>query len=462
MILSAVIGVSLVSYLQLARTSLEVSNRGYYSNAAMNLAENGLEEVMYALNQYARDPAYAWTGWSIEGGNAWRQFPTSGSYELDRNATGFLRVYVDGYLNPSPVVTARATVTLAGTRTPPVEKWVEVRLSRTSKFANGLVASQSIQFKGSKSTVDSWDSDPDRNPATAAVPYSAGVRRAAATVGSGSVGVDAILVNNADIWGYASTGGAPPKVGSQGLVGPFGTTVGTMNPNHISNDFVANLEPVTDLPPTGTILAAISANTELPRAGDQPVMVNGVPAYCYTANQISLSSAHLRIRPLTTDGPPPNVVITLTNPTTCVTISGNSGIIINSGASLQLYAPGDVKIAGNGTMNGGNTTGSANQPIAFQLWGTRPNSSVPQSIDVVGNGVLSGVVYAPNAEVAIKGNGDILGAVVARNITLVGNADFHYDESLANFGPREPYRVNLWLELSTAEERAARAKSLSF
>ncbi|MEX2044897.1 MAG: hypothetical protein WD941_06045, partial [Opitutus sp.] len=47
MILCAVIGISLVSYLQLSRTALGLSNRGVYNNAAVNLAEQGLEEAMY-------------------------------------------------------------------------------------------------------------------------------------------------------------------------------------------------------------------------------------------------------------------------------------------------------------------------------------------------------------------------------------------------------------------------------
>ena len=54
MLLCAVIGISLASYIQLGRSSLVISNRALYNNAAMNLAENGLEEAMYSVNQTRR------------------------------------------------------------------------------------------------------------------------------------------------------------------------------------------------------------------------------------------------------------------------------------------------------------------------------------------------------------------------------------------------------------------------
>ena len=44
----------------------------------------------------------------------------------------------------------------------------------------------------------------------------------------------------------------------------------------------------------------------------------------------------------------------------------------------------------------------------------------------------------------------------------VGNAAFHYDESLGNFGGSNPYRVSKWKELTTAADRAAYASVLSW
>jgi len=67
---------------------------------------------------------------------------------------------------------------------------------------------------------------------------------------------------------------------------------------------------------------------------------------------------------------------------------------------------------------------------------------------------LSAIVYAPFGSVKINGNGDVCGSVVANDITVVGNAAFHYDESLGNFGGN-PYRVTAWTELTSASDRTA-------
>jgi len=104
-------------------------------------------------------------------------------------------------------------------------------------------------------------------------------------------------------------------------------------------------------------------------------------------------------------------------------------------------------------MNGGTTAAAANLPEAFQIYGTK--TSGVQDIQIAGNGVLSGLVYAPQGSVKINGNGDVCGSVVANDITVVGNAAFHYDESLADFGGNSPYRISLWREITSATDRNA-------
>src|SRR4051812_34137481 len=76
MILCAVIGISLTSYLSLGRTGMTISNRALYSNAAMNLAENGMEQAVYAINKKQADATYAWPGWTTAnaGVDAWQNW----------------------------------------------------------------------------------------------------------------------------------------------------------------------------------------------------------------------------------------------------------------------------------------------------------------------------------------------------------------------------------------------------
>ncbi len=457
MIFSAIIGISLVSYMQLGRTTLVISNNALYNNAAMNLAENGLEEAVYAINKQISDPSYnlVSNGWRIgspvAAGDARRILPSSGTYNFDQGVTGTVRVYIYGYAGTAPRVVSRATVTIPRGGT--IEKWVEVQLRKTSKFANGLVAKDSIRFSGNNASVDSWNSKKNNDGTLRGAPvgYSGGVRKDNGSVGSVSIDADAILVQNADIWGYAATGGAMPSVGAQGLIGPFGTPANTINPDRVSTDFSASFDAVVAPATTNYNLGGIAANLNLPRVGDTP-HTDGV--FYYEATAISFNNRLLHIVARATDVNQPKVVIKLTNATTSINIGGGSGELrLAPGAKLEIYAPGDIKIAGSGVMNGGTTAATANLPENLQIWGTKTVGV--QDIQIAGNGALSGLIYAPQGSVKINGNGDVMGSIVANDITAVGNAAFHYDESLADFGGNNPFRISLWRELTTAALRNA-------
>jgi hypothetical protein len=442
MILCAIIGISLASYINLARNTQTVANRALYNNAAMNLAENGLEEAMYSINRLVANSSYSFTsdGWTAVGTSDMRRKWTGTTF--DQNATGEVRVYIYNY-NNAPRVIARSIVRLGGQASAPIEKWIEVQLRKTSVFANGLVAKDSIRFSGNNASVDSWNSDPDNNAATPAIPYSSTVRRDNGSVGSISVGVDAVLVQNADIWGYAATGGSLPTVGSNGLVGPFGTTSGTMDMSRVSTDFSASFDPVT-APTTGTTIAAIG-NGDLP-------MTLGSAGSTTTLRIPSISASGNSSKVLTIQGDT-TIVLTAAAGASAISLTGQSSIAIAPGAKLRIYVEGNVSIAGNGVANGGTTATTANQPANFQIWGTR--TSGLQTVSISGNGALSAVAYVPNGSLSINGNGDVMGSFVANDITVVGNAAFHYDESLANFGGSNPYRVSRWNEITSASDRAA-------
>jgi Tfp pilus assembly protein PilX len=448
LILSMVIAVSLTSYITLSRSSFNISNRALYNNAAMNLAENGLEEAMYTINKNIENDTNDWSAWlaaSHDGNAVYRQKWNDATFE--QNATGEVRtMVVNPHSSSDRTLVAWAQVQL-GNGGAPIEKWVEVKLGRTSKFANGLVAKESIWFKGNQATVDSWNSEKndDGTPRGAPVPYSAGVAHDKGSVGSISVSVDAILVQNADIWGFAATGGADPEVGPNGLVGPYGTTAGTMDPDHVSTDFTADFDPVAQ-PTGGTSIAAITGPTTLSSG-------------TYSLASIALSGNSTNVLTITGDVV---LYITADEGEDAISVGGSASIAIDPGASLIIYTKGDVDIGGNGVLNGGTTAATANQPKNFQLWGTSTSTSPLQDISIKGNGVLSGIVYAPNGTVDIVGNGDVMGSVVANDITLTGNANFHYDESLADLDDDSPFRVTKWKELTTAAERATYRTSMTW
>jgi Tfp pilus assembly protein PilX len=456
MIMCAVIGISIASYIKLGQTSQTISNRALYNNGAMNLAENGMEEAMYSINQLVADPTYSWTGdgWTAANGGVDAQRKWT-NFSFDQNARGTVRVYVknaDGAM--APIILARSTVTLGGVASAPIEKWIRVQLAMTSKFANGLVAKNTISFSGTNASVNSWNSDPDNDPSTAPVAYSTAVDNDNGSVGSISV-TAAVSVNNADIFGYVSTGGTPASVGPNGLIGPFGTAAGTVAPGHSSTDFSASFDNVSAPVATYTPIGTINNNTTLP--GANPVSADG--KYYIEAPAISFNNKTLTIEA------GKEVVLKLTNSgsaaSAAVSVGGGSGSIqLNTDGKLIIYTAGDVDIGGKGLSNGidgadvGTTieTNEMGQPKNFQIWGTKTSGT--QDIKIAGNGALSGIIYAPFGSVKINGNGDVCGSVVANDITVVGNAAFHYDESLGSFGGN-PYRVASWTELTDAADRTA-------
>ena len=452
LLLATALAISIGSYLAISSTNLKISGRAFHNNSAMNLAETGLEEALWSINRNMEGNAAAWTGWTLAGSKATRTF---GPINLGQNTVGYTRVYVSNTTTSgsAPVVAVKASVT--PNNQAPIDKWVTVILRKRSKFANGLVAKDSIVFRGTNASVDSWNSV----SGASIIPYSAGVRRDGGTVGSISVSVDAVLVKNADIWGYVATGfdDITNTVGAGGsILGADSAAkdksdwaVATVDPDRVSTDFTSSLDPVT-APATTYALGAISNNLSLPRIGDTP---SADGKYYYSTTGVSLTN-----KTLTVTGSQ-NVVLVATGN---VSTGGGSGLIqINTGSRLELYAAADVTLSGNGVANGtsSDTTATAQQPINFQIWGTNPTA---QNIDIKGNGVLSAVVYAPTATVFINGNGDVLGSVVAKDVTMVGNAAFHYDESLADFGGSSPFGISKWTELTTPAQRAAYEDELDF
>lgn len=432
----ALIAISLGSYVALNTQSLKMANRSFYVSEAMNMAESGVEEAIYAFNQAQLGDTTAWNDWNTSDGLTAKRTITD--FTLAANATASVKVYIDRYNPPAtyqPLVIAQASVTLPGSQTP-ITKMLEIRMRRRSYFAAGLVAQNGITFSGNSASVDSWISNPDNDASTAAVPYSGGVRRDHGSVAAASV-TSTISVGNADIWGTASIGGSSTtaiSVGSNGRVGPFGTSDGVKNPASIATDFTTNMMAVT-MPTTGTIIGSLGATVGA--AGTTTV---------YRVPSIEDS--------LTVYG---NVTLILTAApgVYAINIAGSEGITLAAGATLTIYTAGDVKIAGNGLLN------NNDQPESFQLWGTS-TSLTPQDIQIAGNGALKGVVYAPNGSIRINGNGDIMGAVVGRDINLTGNASFHYDESLAGWGADTPFGVYKWREILSSTERAANASLVAF
>lgn len=462
LIFSAIIAIALGSYLSLGSTAMRQSHRALYNNAAMNLAETGLEEAMWAINQTLEENANAWNGWTPISGTS-DQRRTFGPFALEQGVTGSVTVYVVNAPDDStptgaaPIIHTRATITLP--RNQPIKKWITVELERRSLFANGLLAKNSITFSGNGATVDSYDSrDGAYNSIISAGPPEVRNRYAEGPAASVSVTADTFNLGNADIYGYVSVGTTTVDAGLN--VGPNGTVSGVLGQQGVVDydrttpNFTANLEdaktPSTGSYTANTIINSIGSMT-LPRGTDVATTeADGTLVYYITANEINIGGNSSNKLIIEADK---NVVILLTPTTgTSISVGGSASIQIDANASLNIYTSADVSIAGNGVAN--NTT---NPPENFMLWGTRAASAGSlQNISIRGNGVLSAVVYAPNAAVTANGGGSsghIQGAIVGNTISITGGAAFHYDMALAELNEDEPFGISIWNELTRSASR---------
>ncbi len=429
LLLAALIAVGLGSYLNLNLSSSRLAKRTFNGYAALNLAEAGAEEAVWSFNRTQRGDTDAWAKWTTKGSAAWQKFA---DFDLGANSTNWVKVYVDNHTpssNARPKIVAQSSVGAPGEA--PVTKMLEVTLRRRSLFANGLVARDTVSFAGAVASVDSWNSDPDNSAATPTIPYSAAVRNDRGSVASAAVINSAVLVNQANIWGNVATGGGEPEVGTNGTIRGADTPADVkIDPRKISTDFNADFDVLT-APVDGIILPVVGAT----------LGIVGLKTKWRIPSIALKGSETLTILGDVT------IVLTAGSGTHAIDIAGTAQIIVPAGSTLTIYVEANVKIAGKGLAN------SNVQPISCQIYGVS-TSPGGQDIEVVGNGSLTTVIYAPNGNVDIKGNGDVMGSIVAHKIKLSGNAAFHYDESLAERDSDQPFAISKWRELTSSSDRA--------
>lgn len=470
LLFAAIIAISLTSYLKLATSALTLANRSFYSNGAMNMSDLGIEQALWCLNN--KD----WTRFTDLGGDRYHAiFPTSTTYyTFSGGVKGQVRVWVDAptSVGTPPVVTrhtvSQATITLGDGTT--LVKMAESYLQQRTYNDEPMVARTGLSFNGNVS-IDSWDSHSDTTTTADDVLYSIGSRHAEAGIASASVTVNSTSLQNADIYGRAAVGTSDTSgisVGSGGrLAGSFSAGTG-IDYSRVTTNFTTSFPDIE--PATGNVngpLAAIDDAISFPVDpvnDDTTVDPNdGKTYYIYSVPSITLSGNSKTL----TVAAGYNVKINVTGTSgTTVQTTGQGEINVNPGGSLKLYVAADVNIAGNGVLNGASSSSAPSNPANFQLCGTRTEVQAAtlgmQSINIKGNGYLSAVVNAPNANVFVNGNADTFGAVFANHVTIVGNGSFHADESLSRMRTSGLWGVIKWRELSNAADRATYATQMTF
>lgn len=456
-------------FLKTVTQEVEYAYRARMAFQAVNLAEAGIDYAIYAFI----NDSWETDGWKTSGDGHYRETftaltsPALEEYELlGTNEDYQVKVYAQNgdpgsdVESELPVVVAEGSITLKTGVT--ITRQVMVRLQYGANddptnggfWANGILAKRGLDFGGNKQTVDSFSSS--NNPLgysdindiyadqVSTTIMGDKLARGYGSVASRSVSVTDISVGNADIFGSLATGAGQDGTDITTIVGPNGsiynhetqkkddTFDGGIDHAYISYDFYADIPDATN--PT-----LDSPNT---------TYSGGIIGQSGVESEYQLAEMNLKT---------PGTVVTVKGDVTLViegdmTIKGE--LVLEPGASLELYVTGDMDIGGNGIVNTG-------EPPNLLIY----NTGTGTSVKLHGNGFLSGAVYAPNSAVELKGggtSGEMYGAVVGESVTFAGNNyAFHYDEDLANIAPKDDDEndaefipeVYSWVELTDATEK---------
>lgn len=471
LIFAAVLAISLTSYLVLANNSLRQASRSFYSSSSVNLAETGLELALARFNKLATvtNPDDAWPSpWTLNS----TAYDTSTSpftpaatctftdFSPGPGATGTVKVFAQHYRGltvngPTPKIVAHSIITQ--NNAPPIHKYIEVTLRKRTIFGSGVTSILDVTSTGGSISIKSWDSDPDNDPSTAAVAYDVSRKTANATVAStqGNIGFG----GGTHVEGYAMV-----SPGHTIAAITHDTTTTVNDPDRQTFDYDASF--TKEDAPTGVIMNTINADVKTSKtypnlATDLPTIVGGNTYYYNfgTTYEIDLNGGD-NIQILA--GKKVVFVLNRTGENVnCLKTAGTAYIEIQAGASLDVYAAGDVTLTGGGLLND-NFSAST-----FRLYGTNSiqyPANGDQVIKIAGASEFRGVVYAPNAYTQVKGggaDGRFIGAVVGRQIEFNGNTEFIFDEQINDL-TKPDYSIKQWKELQTQAERDLYSKALSF
>jgi len=446
-IIVALTGLMLASYLRLVKAQNYNTARSQAWNSAVPVIEAGVEDALTHINLHTN--ALAIDGWQSAAGGS--------IYWIQREVPeGHYLVTISNW-NPNvpsnqPVIESRGYVTMpylvasaegpflalgggsggGAPSTTYLARGVRVRAAQDRIFTKGLVADGKIDMNGNNIKSDSFDStDPKYNTNGK---YDSSKIKDGGDVATNSGLTNSLNVGNADIMGKVSTGpGGSIKIGNNGVIGSKDyvsnpANQGTVQTGWSKDDMNVSFPPVKNVPTGGVP----------PTSGS----VNGT-SYTYVLGSGTFQMDTLNLTGQKTMRVTGNAVLYVVGN---VNISGNAGIEIAPDASLMMFVGGSsTSISGNGFVNeSGNT-------LKLEYWGLPSNTS----IDLGGNAGFVGAVYAPQADLRFNGGGntttDFIGGAVTKTATLNGHFNFHYDEALKKLGPFKGYVASSWDEMSPGE-----------
>ena len=422
LVVAGVVALTLAAYLSWANTQNKLASRSECWNAALPVAEAGLEEALTQLHYTGISNLFT-NGWTA-GTNGWY-------YKKNYvDAKQYYEVHIKKIQPPVIVSTGYVPAPLSSTTY--VKRRVRVTTTGGTSGGAAIISKGPIYLSGNNVTIDSFDStDPAASTGGKWDPAKARDKADVITMAHDGVTANkkpiyALDVGDADIKGHvAIVPGATINMTSGGSVGDsawVGAGTPGIEPGWSSADANVGIDDVQEPFSGGYYTPTLISASKVPYNYVLDASVN------YKIGSLSgkvLVSAS-------------NVVLWVTD---SLSIGSGEFIEILPGASLKLYvSAASATIAGQGVVNDG---GFAKD---FQYFGLPTNTS----IDYKGNSAFYGVIYAPQASLKLGGGGtldmDFNGSITVASLTMNGHYHVHYDESLQPAIPG-PIVVNSWNEV---------------
>jgi hypothetical protein len=409
----------LYAYLYSAREQRSLVSRSEGWNAALGLAEAGIEEALAQVNPGASVMSIDRTanGWGAAAGGFYGPMSrtlSNGTYSVVITTDPFPILYATGYV-AVPSIPANLT------------RVVRVTTTNAPLFSAVLAAKYNISLGGNSMFTDSFNSLIAAQSENGRYPVDYPSR----TSTNGDVASFGGLVNvaNTSINGQLLLGPT-----ASDYLGPSGVVTGGIT-NDFNYDFEDVVMPSTNwLPPITTNMTIFTGtgtnsftNSYQYVFGPGAAYPNGSGYYTISglASSIYVSNVNVTLK-LTGNASAPVIWV--------------DGVGTNAG-SLTIYMDGPTfAVNGGSVVDGGN---AAN----LSYYGTTNNTA----INFGGNASFTGTIYAPEADFKLNGGGgsiyNFVGAAVLRSVDITGHFNFHYDEALATAGPKRGFLPNSWQEL---------------
>jgi hypothetical protein len=383
-----VLAIILAAYNTLVNNRNSAVVRSQQWNQAIPVVESGIEEALTQLH-------YAGTNSALLTSNSWT-YGLDGLYHKARtNADGtYYAVSIQPLTNPIIISTGWVQVMgISGT----INRRVKVVTTPQRPNGGGLNAKNGITTD--KMTIDSFDS----STAPGGL-YSAAVAQS-----------NALILTDGTSAGIVSVGGT---VDGSVNTGPGGTVSGGTVTGTISSD--ANVQFNDKSAPFTYGAGTTPSGGTYKGTNVTYMLVSGN----YNMSSLSLSGQN----EMAVTG---NCVLYVNGG---LSTAGQGEIYIAQGASLTVYVNGTISMTGNGIVN---ASEYANECTIFGMPGCT-------TVKLAGNGDFIGTVYAPDADITVTGNGNVIGALTGNSITFKGNGSFHYDQ--ATLPAITNYAVASWNE----------------